>query len=431
MLDLTPYNENTELRDNILNDAVGDADVFGNLDPETINSIVKAAGGMGFTQSGDIIGRDGKVLHKATDLRTQFKNHFSQSNELNPMDFANVVIDGVTHTINDKGEAVDATGNVIKTFDEVKALLKEGIVKDAVEEPTDLEGILNAVNTSLGIDFTDEQGNPITFEPTVEGLQARDKYLIDNVAAQMTREAVDSIFKADNDFESLYQYKRANGTSLGWTPTPDYSKTILLPSTDAKAEQQYHDIIVKAEQAQGRDLNTATMLAKYLIDDGKGEEMAKAALVTLNNVNKANAERQQAEAQAEEARLNNERVAYWNEIKSTIDKGVVEGVSIPAFISIKNADGTVRTVPRSSIYEYMSKPVKDGKSAMQLYASQMTPGQRVLSALMQITNYSYGDVAKATATTNKIEFIRKINNNPANKGVTNPNGKAAVDRVVL
>ena len=47
MFDFAPYNENTELRDNILNAEIGDTDVFAKLDTDTINSLLKTVEGMG------------------------------------------------------------------------------------------------------------------------------------------------------------------------------------------------------------------------------------------------------------------------------------------------------------------------------------------------------------------------------------------------
>ena len=433
MFDFSSLNENTELRDNILNAEINDTDVFGKLDTDTINAILKSANGIGFSQTGDIIGRDGKVVHKVADVRNALKTHYSTLNEPNPLDFASVIIDGVSHTINDKGEAVDAAGKVVKTFDEVKSLLKEGSIKDAAPDPTDIAGIIESVNASLGIEFKDEQGNPLTFEPTVEGLAARDKYIIDNVAAQIANESVRSIFNADPDFESLYLYKKQNnGSSLGWGPTPDYSKVSLLPATDANAEKQYADLIIKAEIAQGRDAKTAEMLAKYLIDDGKGEETAKNALATINRLNVEKVAADRAAAEKEELQRAADIENYWKEVKNVLDKGNANGIAIPAFISIKGDDGVIRNVPRQAVYDFMAKPVKDGKSALQLFNSQMTVEDRIVDALMKLTKYNYGDVVKATAANKQVEFIRRArsgaNNSASSQGA---GGKAPVDMVAL
>ena len=433
MFDFAPYNENTELRDNILNAEIGDTDVFAKLDTDTINSLLKTVGGMGFSQTGDIIGRDGKPTHKASDIRAALKAHYETVTELNPLDFASVVIEGVAHTINDKGEAVNAEGVVVKTLDEVKALLKEGSFKDAEPDATDLSGILTHANTALGIEFKDEQGNPIVFEPTVDGIAARDRYIIDNVAAQIANESVKSIFNADPDFESLYLYKKQNnGSSLGWTPEPDYGKVVLLPATDANAEKQYLDLIIKAEVAQGRDSKTAEMLAKYLIDDGKGEETAKVALATINRLNESNLEKSRNEAALVEAQRSKDIEAYWGNVKTVLDKGVANGIAIPAFITIKTDEGVAKTVPRSVIYDFMSKPIKDGKSALQLFNSEMTVEDRIVDALMKFTKYNYGDVVKAATASSKVEFIRRTKVGFAGKSPVNGvGGKSPVDSVVL
>ena len=350
------------------------------------------------------------------------------------MDYESVTIDGQAYTINEKGEAVDAAGNVVKTFDEVKALLKgEGAVIKDKFDTTDITGLLAAANAQLGLDFTDENGAAITFEPTVEGMAARDQFIIDRVARQMAQDTIDAVIKADTDFESLYWHKQKHGTAVGWSPAPDYDNLVLMKPTDAKAEEQYLDIIIKGEIAAGRSPEQAKLFAKYLVDDGKGEESAKAALDALKGARVAANEQARAKA-ADDARKEAEAVqAYWNKVKSVVDKGQAKGVAIPAFIPLKQEDGTVRNVPRQAVFEFMSKPVQDGKSALQLYNSQMDEEARVLDALLKFTNYGYADIIKAGVNASKVEAVRRVKAGGASgQSRSNPaGGKSPVDSVVL
>lgn len=431
MFGATSFNDNAAVRDNIFSETLADNEVFSKFSTEETTEILKITNGIGFNQNGDIVGKDGKVSLKASELREQFRSFYNTGTEVNPLDYADVTIDGVKYIINDKGEAVDNTGKIVKSMAEVKALLTEGGVINDNIEPTDIAGILAAANKALGYEFLDEQGNPISFEPTIEGMAARDKYLIENISARIAQESVQQIFQADTDFESLYLYKKQFGTSVGWTPAPDYSKTILLPATDAKAEAQHEELIIKAEMARGRSADEAKMFAKYLIDDGKGEAHATKALEFLKGYDVERLNQLRDKQAADEKAQQDSIIAHWNKVNEIINTGKANGITIPAYIPVKDENGVVRHVPRQALYEFMSKPVENGRSALQVYNSKMTPEDQIVDALMKFTRYSYGDVVKATANASKVEFTRRVANGNAGSNRKTVGGKSPVDSVIL
>lgn len=426
-------NENTEVRDNIFNDELNDTDIFSGLSEELSNDIIKSVNGVGFDANGNILGADGKVLLEPSALRQNIKEYYNSlgggGNDINPADYESVEIDGVAYTINDKGEAVDAEGKIVKTPDEVKAIIAE----HGTQQPETIEEVVAAANEGLGIDFKDEEGNPITFDiNTVEGMQARDQFIVDNLAEKLANDRLDEVFGSDPDFESLYLHKRKHGSADGWSPTVDYSKITLLDSTADGAEDQYRDVIIKAEIAAGRDAEAAKQFAQYLIDDGKGEEAAKKALGGLQATEAARIEAARiADQEAIEAR-NKEITEYWGGIESLINNGKVGDVTIPAFISVKQEDGSIKTVPRRVLYEYMSKPVKDGMSQDQIDARATTPEQKIVNAYLRLTKTGTKDLVNQGVKQEKVKLIRKAKAaNPAGNVKTFQNGKAPNDSVIL
>lgn len=433
MIVFESINENEEIRNNMFNDELKAVDIISGLSDDDSNSIIKSANGVGFDGNGNIVDQSGKVVMSPDELRSNIRDYYTSldgSGELNPLDYEAVEIDGVSYTINEKGEAVDAEGKVFKTIDEVKAALIES---GAGDEPKDIAAVMALANEGLGINFNDAEGNPIDFDlNTVDGMQARDKFLIDSVSANMATEAVDAIFKNDPDFESLYHYKKANGNATGWSPAIDYSKVELLAANADGAEDQYRDVIIKAEIARGSTPDRAKQFAQYLIDDGKGEETAKESLTALNTLSAASTEADRVATQqaqdAEALRID----THWKGVSDSINSGTVNGIKIPAFIAIPQEDGTVRNVPRNTLYDYMSKPVKDGLSAHQLHKQSLTSDDQIVDALMAMTKKNNTSVINANVKDKQVKFIRKaITNNRSGSNVKLVNGKAPNESVVL
>lgn len=434
MFDLELFNDNSELRDNVLNDGLNDIDLFSGLNSDVSTNLVKAFKGVGFNNNGDIVGADGKVALSAKDVRTHLKTHYESINDVNPLDFESIVVDGVSLKINDKGEAIDAAGKVVKSFDEVKSLLKSGNIINGAPDPTDIAGIIAAANEASGIDFVDENGNAISFEPTVEGMAARDRYMIDTIAQQMVKDTIDRVLKADPDFESLYLYKQQNKSAIGWAPGVDYNSIVVLKPTDPAAEKQYEDLIIKAEVARGASIDRAKALAKYAIEDGKGEAFALESLDVLKQQEQLKLENSRVAAQKakddEQARV----TKYYDDIKNVINSGKAMGVTIPSFIPVKDESGVIRHVPRQVFFDYISKPVQDGKSAYQIRRSGTTPEEVVIDALMKFTGYDNSSIIKAGIAQQKVEAVRKIKTGGAagNGGRgAGTSGRSPVDMVIL
>jgi len=428
-------NENTELRDNILNDELNDTELFAGINSETASGIIKSVNGVGFDANGNILGNDGKVVVKADELRGHLKTHYGSLNQegdtvINPLDYDAIEIEGVSLKINDKGEAVNAEGVVVKTVEEVKAIIAD----NATDEPGTLEEIMAAANQDLGIDFKDEDGNDISFDfNTVEGIRSRDQFIIDKVSKQLAQETIDGVFKQDSDFESLYHYKQANGTSKGWTPKVDYTSVKLIESGAEGSDAQQLDIIIKSEMARGSSLDRAKVLAQYLVDDGKGEDAAKEGLEYLKKSETDSILKSRTETEAKRKQDADSLEEYWSGIQKTINTGVVNGVRIPAFIAIKDANGSVKNVPRASLYEFMSKPINDrNQSALQVYNVNMTNEARIVDALMKMTNYDNSSIVKANVSNEKVKLFRKMKeaNSRVNK-INNVSGKPANETVVL
>ena len=435
IVDDSIISDNSVIRDNALNADINDLDFVSKLDTETSTALIKAVNGAGFDNAGNIVSADGKTKYSIADVRKELRDFYSKTNEPNPLDFEAITIGDVSYKINEKGEAVDAEGKVVKTVEEVKALIKDpnASQSDPEPNPNDVSGIIKAANQKLGIDFLDSEGNAVEFEPTPEGIAARDQFIIENVANNIVANTFAKFFEENPELEALYNYKQQNNSVAGWTYTPSYKDIVLLKSGTTDADAQHLDIIVKAEMALGKSKEEAEIFAKYLVDDGKSEEFAKKSLEKLIAMDAANEAKAVAAQQEAENKRKLDVENYWKSVSAVIDKGEAHGIQIPAFISVKNEDGSISHVPRRHLFDYMSKPVENGKSRYQIEKSQTSPEDVVIDALLKFTKYNYSDVIKKNIAAEKVVLMRKAK--AGNAGNAKPNkgagGKSPVDSVVL
>lgn len=146
-----------------------------------------------------------------------------------------VEIDGTLYTLDDNGNAVDDNGEIKFTKEQIDAM--------SDEEPNELDGdYIEAISKASGIVIKDEKGEPVKFEPTIEGFAKREAA----VKALGEREGFAKGFNeflANNpDIAALVEYKSKFGTIEGYSANVDYSKVEIKDDDDLLA-----DLIYKAE----------------------------------------------------------------------------------------------------------------------------------------------------------------------------------------
>lgn len=146
-----------------------------------------------------------------------------------------VEIDGTLYTLDDNGNAVDDNGEIKFTKEQIDAMSDEGA--------NELDGdYIEAISKASGIVIKDEKGEPVKFEPTIEGFAKREAA----VKALGEREGFAKGFNeflANNpDIAALVEYKSKFGTIEGYSVNVDYSKVEIKDDDNLLA-----DLIYKAE----------------------------------------------------------------------------------------------------------------------------------------------------------------------------------------
>lgn len=146
-----------------------------------------------------------------------------------------VEIDGTLYTLDDNGNAVDDNGEIKFTKEQIDAM--------SDENANELDGdYIEAISKASGIVIKDEKGEPVKFEPTIEGFAKREAA----VKALGEREGFAKGFNeflANNpDIAALVEYKSKFGTIEGYSANVDYSKVEIKDDDNLLA-----DLIYKAE----------------------------------------------------------------------------------------------------------------------------------------------------------------------------------------
>lgn len=273
-----------------------------------------------------------------------------------------VEIDGEDYTLDADGNAVK-DGQVFKTKAELEAL---SVATDSEEEDDD--GVdLNSIAKELNLEFTDDEGNPLVFDSTKEGLVNFVEAVYNSGISSNSKSAREQMIETYPVLEDVINYITINGTLDGYeTSTVDYNSLTLNP----KDQNQLVSIIRKSREAKGDTEAEINKFVNAIIADNSLAEMAESSLSHLKTImSSENATRAQRAQEIEEQRVNQYR-EYIGAVSGSIKQGVIKlgdkEVRLPVQFKVTNDEGKVETKSREQFQDYMTTEreykLKDGKT---------------------------------------------------------------------
>ena len=223
-----------------------------------------------------------------------------------------VEIDGTLYTLDDNGNAVDDNGEIKFTKEQIDAM--------SDENANELDGdYIEAISKASGIVIKDEKGEPVKFEPTIEGFAKREAA----VKALGEREGFAKGFNeflANNpDIAALVEYKSKFGTIEGYSANVDYSKVEIKDDDNLLA-----DLIYKAEIQKGTSPERAKRIVEFAKANNTLKDDATESLNWLRKTQeseiKAIREREAKEMQAELEKEIKENIGYYKENAKVISE---------------------------------------------------------------------------------------------------------------
>ena len=348
-------------------------------------------------------------------------------------------IDGKPYTVDNKGNIVDDKGNVFKQASEVNDWLKTVQTSNGDDEPDDKEITVASIQKALGVEITDENGNPTEFTNDAAGVKSYVEDVINLKSAELQQAAVNKVFNDNPLLKQFVDYLVVNnGNPYGFGQLPDRS-TIELDKTN---ETQQEAIIRMAAQEFGNKAVNDNYI-QYLKQTGGLYDEAKVQLANL--VEKDNNLRKQLETEAEQRRAQEEQEIdkYWNNVNNVIDSGIVGGYKLPESF-VKEVNGTKVTLNRKDFFNYLSKPAVTDEQGNTMTGYQRdlanlsdedALAKEMLDAWLMFTGGTYKDLINMAVKEDNVRKLKIMSEKQCNaksiKIVTKRNGKTDINDIML
>jgi hypothetical protein len=340
-------------------------------------------------------------------------------------------IDGVIYKLDSEGNAVDTNGNIKYTKETIQGYESEN------SDTLDISKILEITN----IKPVDEQGNPIQYEPTQEGIA---KYISDVYAIASNQSIEDYQNQLFNTYPILFDvinHLSNNGSLEGFNKTVDYSTLEL----DENNETQLVNIIREARRMRGEEDSKIDKYVNYLKDSNSLALEAEEERKYLVAIDETNRTKQAEVAKAQELEQQQQAQSYWgvalNEkgqlvnlnkpdsiygiIKSGKIKVGEESYVIPEKIRISQ-DGKITYKTRDEFFNYLYNPVEIVVNNQKIKATQYEldlhnrnfkrgVNDDVFDAFKQFVNYDTSQFIKENLNSQEVKKIIKRINTKINK----------------
>jgi len=394
----------------------------------------------GVTQNDDgtYVNSDGKPVNEKGEVITSKEDDTTTGNEGSEGgDDTTIEIDGNDYKLDENGNAVNENGEVFKTKEELDKLEESNGGDDKGESDVTIEDIQKA----SGIEVYGEDGKPLSYDLTVEGLAKREKDIKDLGIKEGTNQAIDNFFKSNPDLYKAYMYKSQKGSLEGFSNTPYYQSIEL----DTNNEEQLYNFVVDAEVKRGRTPERAKAYADFVKNNNELEDVGKESYDYLSDLEKneftkfeednKKARQQQIQKEIEfygtyydengkEVVADVENSVY----DKVVNKGQIGKFNIPQEgVSLKTKDGTQK-LTRKQVFDYISKPVKGS------YTQAMLDEQKNISDvdtvlmryLSNLTGNDFSSLVEREVLKSKNKNIkRRLSTKPASNTSSSRKGDSA------
>jgi hypothetical protein len=338
-----------------------------------------------------------------------------------------IEFDNNSYTIDANGNLVDANGAIFKEAKDVDSFIKEyGSESDDAKE----RGTIDVIRDAVGIDLFDEEGNPVQFDDTPEGIAAYVKAVNEHQFAAAQEAAINTMFEQIPSLEDYINYVRLNGTHVGFGEVTDRSNISLDKDNVSQQES-----IIRASFAEFNKRGDVEAYIKYLKDSGSLYDVANEELDALKEKDKEEAELRAQEVAEREAAEVEELQEYWNSVKETIDSGIIGKYKIPENIIIKK-DGKTVTRSRDDFFNYLYRVDNKGISQYEYDRQKENPKDKlndeILRALLKFTGGSYSNLVDMAINEKEVKKIILQKRNTSAKTIRiTKNKKVTNDDIVL
>lgn len=372
----------------------------------------------GTSTSTDVTGLDNNTNdqpdnQQPTDNQNTNNNNGSQTDNNDKDDNSSTgeLTEGTVITVDDVDYTIDANGNVVdkdgKVFKEAKDV-KDWIASFEKDETPDSS--IAAVQAALGVDVTDENGNPVDFTDDAEGIASYVKSVIDLKSKDIRQGAINNLFAANPMLQQFIDYCQLNGGDpRGFGEIPDRSGVQLEKDNEAQQEA-----IIRLAAKEFGNKSISDSYIKYLKESGALYDEAKSQLEAIVQADKTRLHDLQERAKQQREQEQKEIVEYWNGVNNIINSRKIAGYKIPETF-VKKVDGKQITLTPNDFYNYLSKAVEtdDAGSRITQYQKDLNNlsdedalNRELLEAWLMFTGGSYKDLVDMAIKENEVKRLK-------------------------
>ena len=359
----------------------------------------------------------------SSDDKSDKPNGDGQSDDSSLKEGSVVTVGEDSYTVDANGNLLDKDNNIFKPSNEVAEWLAQF---ETVDDDEDADAInLANIQKAIGIDLSDENGNPVEFENSIEGIKSYINGVVEANREENYRTAFNSIQQQYPFIDDVINYWVANNNSLeGYNEIPDRSKIEVIPNNTAQ-----HEAIIRQAWAESKRPGNIEDYLQYLKSSGNLEAVARDELKGLQQLDADYRERIARQAEEVEAQQQQYIAEYWKSVQDIVQGGKIAGYDIPETISV-NRDGRTIAVGRNEFFNYLYQVDGEGKSMYQRdieATDESTQLQdQLLRAYLMFTGGSYADLVTMADNKNKVKHLKltaknskkpsvRINRNNSNK----------------
>lgn len=359
----------------------------------------------------------------SSDDKSDKPNGDGQSDDSSLKEGSVVTVGEDSYTVDANGNLLDKDNNIFKSSNEVAEWLAQF---ETVDDDEDADAInLANIQKAIGIDLSDENGNPVEFENSIEGIKSYINGVVEANREENYRTAFNSIQQQYPFIDDVINYWVANNNSLeGYNEIPDRSKIEVIPNNTAQ-----HEAIIRQAWAESKRPGNIEDYLQYLKSSGNLEAVARDELKGLQQLDADYRERIAQQAEEVEAQQQQYIAEYWKSVQDIVQGGKIAGYDIPETISV-NRNGRTIAVGRNEFFNYLYQVDGEGKSMYQRdieATDESTQLQdQLLRAYLMFTGGSYADLVTMADNKNKVKHLKltaknskkpsvRINRNNSNK----------------
>lgn len=328
-----------------------------------------------------------------------------------------IEFEGKDYVVDANGNIVDADGNIFKEAKDVKDFIQSLDASTGNENEISFDAIHNA----LGIDITDESGNPIEFENSVDGITSYVTQAIESAKEENQKEAINILFNKYPILNDVLNYYLANGNSLeGYNEIPDRSALVI----DEDNVEQQENIIKTAWREQGRKGNVNGYI-EYLKSTGNLFNTAKEELEGLKENDKQVREAREEEARRIEMEEQKAVQEYWNKVLGRIKSKNIGKYRIPDTI-VRTVNGGKVAGSIDDFFNYLYRVDNEGKSAyvrdLEKRNAEDALDDDILRAYLTYSGGNYDSLVSMAINEQKVKKLKLIakNNHTAGTRMQTP-----------